>query len=367
MPRRNGTVTSTHGTASSNDGSLEHRSVKADTTSHSLQGKMHDSSAAPSGGFSDIADVTKKRMVNGGFIGKKSKARDLSRQPFLSESDVHVARKKMRMSNARYWLVQSLLLVAVVVSVGWLALYYSQMSGADAEMYELTTEYTVKVDDSAGIDESLLPPLVDWDGLQSVNEEISGWLRIPNSTVDYCVMTTPVKEKYLRRDIYGNYSINGCLFTDWTNESDYSQEHIVIYGHHLPWPAMFHDVSRYIEEPGYFDDHRKMYLETPTTTYELTAVGVYKAQENEYQARQTQFGSTEDFNSYLDERLGRCDYVYKDDVERRTMDKLVTLITCTDNGEARCIVECVVTASYPTSYVPNVRAYMSEQYQKNKE
>ena len=314
------------------------------------------------GDFNTFAQETKRRFITGGQIHKKTRLKDMYKMPFVIERDVPAIKKKIRGSDIRYNLVQVLLIAFVISCVGFLGVYYSTMAGNDTIMREVATEYTVSIpQEITDIDEMDLPPLVDWDGLRGVNDEVSGWLRIPDTTVDYMVMTTKVKEKYLRKDIYENYSINGSLFTDWTNEADYSQQHIVIYGHHLPWPAMFHDVSRYIEEPGFFDAHRKMYLETPETCYELTAVGVYRAEESEYQVRQTQFGSTEDFQKYLDERLAECDYVYRDDVDRRTMDKLVTLVTCTDNGEARCIVECVVTKSYPTSYVPNVRAYMTEQ------
>ena len=77
---------------------------------------------------------------------------------------------------------------------------------------------------------------------------------------------------------------------------------------------------------------------------------------DEYDTRQVKFGSADDFQSYLDKRLARCNKVKDEDTakNRRTMDKLFTMITCDNHGKARAVVEWTVTASYPTRYVKNV-------------
>ena len=116
---------------------------------------------------------------------------------------------------------------------------------------------------------------------------------------------------------------------------------------------MFNNVSQY-SDYDFFQSHKTIYFETPETTYVLMPIGTYTADPSEYVTRQSNFVNGMDFQTYLDERLARCDFVDIEGLDRRCMDKLFTMITCTATGNARVVVECVPVAVYPTSYIPNV-------------
>ena len=198
-----------------------------------------------------------------------------------------------------------------------------------------------------------------------MNSDVSAWLRIPETSVDYPVMSSSWQDQYLNTDLYGNYSISGSIFTDFENSSNINEDsHIIIYGHHMIAPIMFHDVS-YYDDYDFFMSHRTAYLETPETTYKLRAIGSYIAEPSEYMVRQAQFGNEEDFQQYLDGRLERCDVIYEDDINRPTTDKLVTLVTCTATGAARLVVEFAVEETYPTSEIPDVLAYAASMQQES--
>lgn len=311
-----------------------------------------------------MANTFVDRFRHGGTVGRRTKTKRIMTMLAVPEADIPQIKRRLRRGNLVYDAIMVLLSIVILGVSAYLGRYYMSLWQNDAQMSDITAEFTKPVatpepqPDMPAIEETDMPPLIDFEGLRGINDEVSGWLRIPGTTVDYPVITTPVESKYLRMDIYGDYSVPGMLFTDWTNTPALTEEHIVIYGHHLPWPAMFHDVSLYLEEEGFFDSHRIIYFETPETTYVLKAIGVHKAQPDETEARQTMFANSMEFQRYVDDRIAANVTIDPKDYNRKGIDKLFTLITCTDNGTARCIVNATVIEEYPTAYVPVVRARM---------
>lgn len=316
-----------------------------------------------------MAEVFVDKFRNGGTIGWKTSAKRIVRMLAVAESDIPLIKRRLRRSNIPYNIMMAICATVVLGASGYLYNYFHSLSQNDIQMDAITAQYTTPIAptptdiEATPMNETDMPPIVDFAGLKNLNSEVSSWLRVPGTTIDYPVMTTPVESKYLRLDIEGNYSIPGCLFTDWDNWNEnmdlVNEKHIVIYGHHLPWPAMFHDMSLYLEEPGFVDGHRKMYYETPEQTYVLSVIGVHKAAPSETDARRTIFSDQEEFQRYIDDRLALNGSVYDShDYDRKTIGKLFTFITCTDSGAARCIVNAIVVEQYPTSYVPLVRAKM---------
>lgn len=265
-----------------------------------------------------------------------------------------------------------LICIAVIVYGVWqLASYLGEReeaqevyNGVVSEFVESEPISTEEMDP----DTSAWPPIVDFAALKSTNPDVSGWIRIPGTTVDYPIMTNFESEYYLHRNLYQNYSVAGSIFADSGNDADFSNEkHLVIYGHHMNVATMFHDVANY-SNTTYFENHRVIYIETPETTYVLRAIGLRNVEPTEVAVRETEFSSEEEFQTYVDEQLSACSIVY-DDYDRATIDKLVTLITCSDGGEARQVLHCVVEQEYPTSMVPNVieRALIDNGWSKNDE
>ena len=287
------------------------------------------------------------------------KLRKIQRSNVLYEGDVSAVERKLRPGTIRYRIMMTICFL-VMIGCGIAALiYFDQTGSAKSALTDISTTYTttaVQTEEGEVVhkkDEDGLPPIVDFEGLRAVNPDVAGWLRIPGTTVDYPVMYSPEKDFYLNRDMNKEYSICGSVFIDHENTLDASQKHIVLYGHHMNWSVMFHDVALYPDEQ-FFNEHRNIYFETPETTYLIKPIGVYIADAQESQVRQVLQQNEEQFQNYLDERLKRNDVIYRDDYNRKTLDRLFTLVTCTNTGDTRVIVECVVEQAYPTSYVPNV-------------
>lgn len=70
------------------------------------------------------------------------------------------------------------------------------------------------------------------------NADCIGWICIPGTAVDYPLMHTPEdSEKYLRKDFYGAYSINGVPFLD--GRCSLESANLIIYGHNMKNGTMF--------------------------------------------------------------------------------------------------------------------------------
>ena len=296
-----------------------------------------------------------KSFREAGMFGKKASGDEVLSSVVISDFDRKLVKRKNRWYNFRTNLVMLISLSIAVACMGIIVYQYTTSMQESNDLSDVADTYT-EVAAPTAKDTSQLPPIVDFDGLKAINNEISGWLYIPGTVINYPVLTSQDQTKYLRKDYKGNHSTNGSIFTDYENSNDLnSDQHIVLYGHHLPWTAMFTEVQKYVE-PDFFNSHKLAYFETPETTYVLAPIGSYNVNPDEYATRQVKFGSADDFQSYLDKRLQRCDKVKDEDAakNRRTMDKLFTMITCDNHGKARAVVEWTVTASYPTQYVKNV-------------
>jgi sortase B len=242
--------------------------------------------------------------------------------------------------------------------------YIYETFTAEQEYSTITSSYVtpdVIPVEQQDADTSSWPPIIDWAALQAESSDVSGWIRIPGTTVDYPILTNSESDYYLHRNMYGQYSFAGAIFADYQNSTDLSDNHLVIYGHHMAASTMFHDVANYVNQ-SYFENHRVIYVETPETTYVLKAVEMYTVEPTETDARSVLFSSSQSFQEYFDLRLARSDYIKFEDYNRATADKLVTLITCNSTGKARQVVECVVEQEYPTEMIPNViETALSEQ------
>lgn len=179
--------------------------------------------------------------------------------------------------------------------------------------------------------------------LYALNQDLIGWISIPNSGVDVQVVQSPNNSDYLKKDFYGNYSRYGCPFLDYRNQTRFLDQNTIIYGHHMSDGLIFAELSKYKTLDGF--------LESPIinfdTLYNSYSFKVYAAiitnsreeDDNGYVFNYTvtSFPSTENFDSYikaLDERK-----LYTTGVDINSADKLITLSTCTyEFTDARLVI-----------------------------
>jgi sortase B len=124
---------------------------------------------------------------------------------------------------------------------------------------------------------------MDFTGVKAANAEITAWLVIDGTGIDYPVVQAPDNSYYLTHTAEKKQNKNGALFLDYRVHPDFSDFNNVIYGHNMRSGKMFAALVKF-KEKAYFDAHTSGVLYAPGKTYrlEIFAVSIAKADSAHY-------------------------------------------------------------------------------------
>lgn len=190
---------------------------------------------------------------------------------------------------------------------------------------------------------------IDFEGLQrNENEDIYAWIYIPNTNIDYPIVQHPDNpEYYLNRDLDGNSSTAGCIFTQYYNAKDFNDNNTVIYGHNMKNKSMFRTLHNY-EDASFFEENPYVYIYTEydTRIYQVFAEYEYS---DKHIVLSYDFEDDDVFGEYLTEinNLSKAQYYnnYNWEMSVTQEDKIITLSTCIANRkEQRYLVQAKLIA-----------------------
>lgn len=191
--------------------------------------------------------------------------------------------------------------------------------------YKSTVETTVPMETEPAI-------LADLAEIYEENPDLAGWITIEGTILDYPVMHTPEDgEKYLYKNINGNFDANGLPFIEVGCSMDPESDNIIIYGHNMRSGKMFASLMNYAKKE-YWEAHPTIHFSTlyEEREYEIVAAfydRVYYKYEDCFKFYQ--FIDAED-EAHFEEAIS----YFKDNAEYDTGitaeygDKLLTLVTC---------------------------------------
>ena len=230
-------------------------------------------------------------------------------------------------------LVILLLLLVIGVYAMWDSRQIYQAAGSQVyEMYKPTSE------DSLSFDE-----------LQRFNEDVFAWLEVYGTTIDYPVVQGEDNNKYLNRDVMGEYSLSGSLFLDYQNARDFSDYNSIIFGHHMDKAAMFGGIDQFVDQT-YFLEHRygNLFYEGKDHGVEFIAFLEIDA----YDSTVYRVAVPEDVREeYLENLLEKATHTRN--VEMSIEDNIVLLSTCTSestNGR-HVLVGRITDEVYPNDFL----------------
>ncbi|MCQ4022227.1 MULTISPECIES: class B sortase [unclassified Ruminococcus] len=189
----------------------------------------------------------------------------------------------------------------------------------------------------------------NWKELQKVNKEIVAWLQIPDTKIDYPVVSHKGddinNQYYLYRDINGNSSGYGSIFIDYRSEGNVNAKNVIMHGHHMQDGRMFQNLMNYGTYSGnldYYKEHPIVYFDTPEGDCDWKIISIYKTntldQHGDYFDYLTgTFNSDAEFMNYVylirERSLIDCPVTVNED------DQLISLSTCSyEYSEFRTIV-----------------------------
>lgn len=176
----------------------------------------------------------------------------------------------------------------------------------------------------------LVDVLPEYAQLYEMNNDIVGWLTIPNTRINYPVMQAPDKtDYYLRRDFDKKYSTAGCLYAREVCNVFAPSDNITIYGHRMKNGSMFADLAKY-QQKSFWEQNPTLTFNTLTEhhTYEVFAVFLTTATVDEgfpYHLF-VDFYDESQFREFVD--TCRELSFYDTGVEAIYGDKFITLSTC---------------------------------------
>lgn len=192
------------------------------------------------------------------------------------------------------------------------------------EYYDGMSKAAIK--DSSG-DDGI--PTVDFDALKKINEDVVGWIYIPDTKVNYVVARGETNDTYLRHLLSGEYNVGGTIFMDMDDTAPgMVDQQTTIYGHHMNDGSMFKVIDDSRKQDA-FDAIGKVYYITPEATYVLKPMFTMLVQNDYVDARKANFDGEKAFTQYLQASLAKAEARAKDAADEvEKADKVLTLVTC---------------------------------------
>ena len=180
---------------------------------------------------------------------------------------------------------------------------------------------------------------IDFQKLREINPDVVAWIDIPGTTVSYPVLQAGEEDSedyYLKRNIYKEPDRHGSLYVQRTN-NDPEGFLTAVYGHNMRDGTMFHDLHRFRKE-SFRGKNNTVFLYTEIRKYRYRILDAWLSDGSSLEQL---YGDLSDYSvrmNYLSE-IGK----HGGDANELTEDsRLLTLITCTDDGKGRLHIDAVL-------------------------
>ena len=184
---------------------------------------------------------------------------------------------------------------------------------------------TVPMEAAAPVDDTLWPT-VDFPALQAINPDITGWIYIEGTCINYPVVQGQDNRYYLEHLYNRRSSGVGSIYIDYRNNRDFSHRNTVLYGHNLPDGSMFYPITQY-KSQSFYDQHPIALLMTPEKNYRIELVAGFVTDLTD-DAWKMEFASDEEFYLWLEESVAKSDFTALTGITPQ--DRVITFSTCSN-------------------------------------
>lgn len=173
---------------------------------------------------------------------------------------------------------------------------------------------------------AMLPELKE---IYALNNDLVGWINIPDTVIDYPVVQAEDGEYYLTHDFYGEENINGQIILDALCDPYTPSYNLVVSGHHMKNGTMFGGLPQY-RNRNYWESHKILEFDTlMERKFYVIFACFYSA---DYDEDETGFR----YNAIIDYKIDaerwleeiEDNQLYDTGIERAFGDEFITLTTC---------------------------------------
>ena len=244
---------------------------------------------------------------------------------------------------------QSTLLVVIgIISLGvfgistWQIMkIFNQSSVEKAERLEIFS--TLEMDNESQF------YVIPYDELLEKNPDFVSWIDIPNTSICYPVVYSPISnDVYIRTSFNKTYAVSGSIFVDYRCNRYFSDRMTIIYGHRMNDNTMFAQLKSYLVQ-SFYEDHKEIHIYTPKGIEIYRVFSAYTADVTEDaidSCYTLEFDSDKDFISWGNEIKGKSAIRTTDTVASDS--KVILLSTCVWNqSDKRNVVLAVYSHTEP--------------------
>lgn len=288
--------------------------------------------------FNDNDDILK----DDGFIDSDDNFPD---EDYIDEDDADAVFDRNEKAKKRSDIIRRIILV---ISVGvfifaaynliniFLAYHKADVIYDNIQQDVLDEDSHTKVVIGEDEQEVEIPFTYNHQALLNINSQGIGYIYIPSIDCRLPMVQGDDNDYYLTHTFNKEYSANGCLFEDYRINGGLSASQIIIYGHNMRNGAMFGKLKNY-QDYSFWNNSGNdvfyIYTGNVIKEYKIFSCYISEAISDTYTFN---FPTLESMRDYAVNMKAKSMYDTGFDVSTAT--QVITLSTCTNDGEQRFIV-----------------------------
>ena len=288
--------------------------------------------------FNDNDDILK----DDGFIDSDDNSPD---EDYIDENDADAVFDRNEKAKKRSDIIRRIILV---ISVGvfifaaynliniFLAYHKADVIYDNIQQDVLDEDSHTKVVIGEDEQEVEIPFTYNHQALLNINSQGIGYIYIPSIDCRLPMVQGDDNDYYLTHTFNKEYSANGCLFEDYRINGGLSASQIIIYGHNMRNGAMFGKLKNYQDYSFWNNsgnDVLYIYTGNVIKEYKIFSCYISEAISDTYTFN---FPTLESMRDYAVNMKAKS--MYDTGVDVSTATQVITLSTCTNDGEQRFIV-----------------------------
>ena len=288
--------------------------------------------------FNDNDDILK----DDGFIDSDDNFPD---EDYIDEDDADAVFDRNEKAKKRSDIIRRIILV---ISVGvfifaaynliniFLAYHKADVIYNNIQQDVLDEDSHTKVVIGEDEQEVEIPFTYNHQALLNINSQGIGYIYIPSIDCRLPMVQGDDNDYYLTHTFNKEYSANGCLFEDYRINGGLSASQIIIYGHNMRNGAMFGKLKNY-QDYSFWNNSGNdvLYIYTGNVIKEYKIFSCYIS-ETISDTYTFNFPTLESMRDYAVNMKAKS--MYDTGVDVSTATQVITLSTCTNDGEQRFIV-----------------------------
>lgn len=169
---------------------------------------------------------------------------------------------------------------------------------------------------------------IDLEALREENEDVIGWIYIPDTKINYPLLQWTDNDFYLEHTWKQTKNASGSIFMECQNKPDFSQFNTIIYGHNMINGSMFGGLHNY-RRPNYRDTHPYVYIANDDGVFRFDIFAAQSAN-----TKSIIYGLSLETDQRKEEfiRFAQDYSFFETDLTPTPEDRVLTLSTCTGAG-----------------------------------